>query len=245
MLTLKNINDFKNVTEGYNISINNHQLNLFQKYHAFLIEWNEKINLISRKQNEGENDVILERHFLDSIIFLTEIEHLSCEPRAESYESSFPVSQLPVPSSVLDIGSGGGFPAIPLAIMKPEWDFTLCESISKKANFLGELIKYLGLTNVTIKNNRVEEMSSVRACHGKPQQYDLITVRAVAKIDELIKYSLPLLKKGGSLLAFKGPAYEEELKNAKGLIESKKLKVEVFSKEVNGIEKKLVVITPP
>jgi len=217
MLILKNINDFKNVTESYNISISESQLNQFQKYHDFLIEWNKMINLISRQN--ATTETILERHFLDSIVFLPEIEGL--------------IKENP---TILDIGSGAGFPAIPLAIMKPNWNFTLSEATLKKANFLNELIKHLDLKNARVENKRAEEIKN---------KYDFTTARAVAKIDELIKYSLPILKKGGSLLALKGPAYEEELKSAKDLIKSKKLKVEIFSKEVNGFSKKLVVLTQP
>lgn len=211
---LKNFEDFKNVTGSYNISISKEQLNQFQKYHDFLLEWNKMINLISRQN--ATTETILERHFLDSIVFLPEIEGL--------------INQTP---TILDIGSGAGFPAIPLAIMKPEWNFTLSEATMKKANFLNELIKHLNLKNAKVENRRAEELKN---------KYDFVTARAVAKLDELIKYSLNLLKKGGSLLALKGPAYEEELKSAKDLIESKKIKVEVFSKEVNGFSKKLVVI---
>lgn len=230
MFTLKDISDFQAIAKDYGIQINDSQLLLFQKYHDFLLEWNEKINLISRQN--ANTETILERHFLDSIIFLPEISDLT---RSTINDPRF---------TVLDIGSGAGFPAVPLAIMKPEWSFTLCESITKKANFLSELIRFLELANVSVRNNRVEDVRALHATtqHATPQQYDLITARAVAKLDELIKYSLPLLKKGGSLLAFKGPSYEEELKNAKGFIDSKKLKVEVLSKEVNGFSKKLVIL---
>jgi 16S rRNA (guanine527-N7)-methyltransferase len=217
MLSLKNMNDFQNVSKDYGINISESQLNQFQKYHDFLLEWNKMINLISRQN--ATTETILERHFLDSIIFLPEIEGL--------------IYQTP---TVLDIGSGAGFPAIPLAIMKPEWDFTLSDATMKKANFLNELIKHLDLKNAKVENKRAEEIKN---------KYNFTTARAVAKIDELIKYSSPILKKGGSLLAFKGPAYEEELNSAKDLIESKKLKVKMFSKEVNEFSKKLVVITQP
>lgn len=219
MLSLKNMNDFQIAAKSYGIDISELQLNQFQKYHDFLLEWNKMINLISRQN--ATTETILERHFLDSIVFLPEI-------------SSLPFSGSPaLPLSVLDIGSGAGFPAIPLAIMKPEWNFILSEATMKKANFLNELIKHLDLKNAKVENRRAEELKN---------KYDFTTARAVAKLDELIKYSLPILKKGGSLLAYKGPAYEEELKSAKDLIESKKMKVEVFSKEVNGFSKKLVVL---
>ena len=213
---------FQVVTRSYNIEISKNQLDLFKKYYEVLLEWNKKINLISRKEKN-----ILERHFLDSIIFLPEIEGLA--------------SQAP---TVLDIGSGGGFPAIPIAIMKPSWHFVLCESIKKKAKFLTHIVKELNFEkNIKIVNQRVE------ALHATPlrsnEKFDLITVRAVAKLNELIKYALPLLKKNGYLLAYKAKDIDEEIKNTEKLIEKNKLKLEIFSKEINGIERRLIVLSHP
>lgn len=206
-----NFINFKDVTLSYNIEISNKQLDLFKRYYDFLLEWNKKINLISRRE---EN--ILEKHFLDSILFLPEIEDL--------------LNQAP---AVLDIGSGGGFPAIPLAIMKQEWQFTLCESIKKKVNFLNELIKHLELKNVSVINARVE------TCQKK---FNFVTARAVDKLNVLIKYSLPLLKEGGFLLAFKSKDIEEEIKETEKIIKKNNLKLKIYSKEINNIERKLVVL---
>ena len=196
---------------------------MFEKYYKILLEWNNKINLISRKE---EN--IIERHFLDSILFLPEFENLTH------------TSPIPTPIFLLDIGSGGGFPAIPLAIMKPEWTFTLCESIKKKVSFLTHLIEELNITNhVTVINNRVESLYST----NQRQKYDFITARAVTKMDELIKYSLPLLKKEGYLLAYKAKDIDDELKNAEDLINKNKLGLTIFEKDLNGVERKIVAIT--
>lgn len=211
---LKNFEDFKNVTGSYNISISKEQLNQFQKYHDFLLEWNKMINLISRQN--ATTETILERHFLDSIVFLPEIEGL--------------INQTP---TILDIGSGAGFPAIPLAIMKPEWNFTLSEATMKKANFLNELIKHLNLKNAKVENRRAEELKN---------KYDFITARAVAKLDELIKYSLHILKKGGSLLAYKAKDIDEEIKLAESLINKHHMKLKTHSKVINDVERKLVIL---
>ena len=217
---INNFEDFSCASKNLGIELNNNQLDLFKKYYKTLLEWNEKINLISRKE---EN--ILERHFLDSILFLPEMEGL--------------INQ--TPTNVLDIGSGGGFPGIPLAIMKPEWHFTLCESIKKKAGFLIHLVKELNLKNVKVINDRVEAIHELPLHKNK---YDLITVRAIAKLDVLIKYSLPLLKKDGHLLAYKAKDIDEEIKDADNMIKKNNLKLKIFSKEINGVERKLVVIQP-
>ena len=241
-ISIKDFNDFKSACNHFDIEINNNQLNLFKKYYETLLEWNKKINLISRKE---EN--ILERHFLDSILFLPEINNVIAR-RCEAPTKQSPddlrneiasVASLPRNDKidVLDIGSGGGFPAIPLAIMKPKWKFTLCESIKKKANFLEYLVKELNLTNVEIINARVE---TLRATSLHKNKFDFITARAVARLDVLIKYSLPLLKKGGYLLAYKAKDIDEEIKKCKGEVISPLLKI--FEKEVNGVVRKLIVL---
>ncbi|OGI10377.1 MAG: 16S rRNA (guanine(527)-N(7))-methyltransferase RsmG [Candidatus Melainabacteria bacterium RIFCSPLOWO2_12_FULL_35_11] len=220
LIELKDFNDFYNACNHYGIEINNNQLDMFKKYYKILLDWNKKINLISRK---GE-DSIIEKHFLDSIIFLPEIENL-------------------FPSSLLDIGSGGGFPAIPLAIMKSDWDFVLCESIKKKAIFLGHLVNELNLQNkITIINDRVEMLreTSLPLC----SKFDLIAARAVGKLDVLIKYAMPLLKKGGYLIAYKAKDIEDEIKDAEALISKNNLKLKIFSKKINEAERKLITIQP-
>lgn len=217
MLSLKNMNDFQVTAKSYGIDVSELQLNQFQKYHGFLLEWNKMINLISRQN--ATTETILERHFLDSIVFLPEIEGL--------------INQT---STILDIGSGAGFPAIPLAIMKPEWDFTLSEATFKKANYLNELIKHLDLKNAKVENRRAEELKN---------KYDFTTARAVAKLDELIKYSLPILKKGGALLAYKAKDIDEEIKLAESLINKNHMRLKIYSKFINEIERKLVRISLP
>ena len=195
------------------------------------MDWNKRINLISRK---GE-DSIIEKHFLDSVLFLPEMGNLCTGVLSAKGR---PASGGQYARTILDIGSGGGFPAIPLAIMKPEWKFTLCESIKKKVDFLIHLVKELNLENVQIVNDRV------RACRGMPQQgnkYDIVTARAVAKLDELIKYALPLLQKDGHLIAYKAKDIDDEIENAKKIIDKNNLKLEIFSKEVNGVKRKLVL----
>ena len=223
MIEINKINsfeDFSNTSKNLGIEINNNQLGLFKQYYKILLEWNEKINLISRKY-----DQVIEKHFLDSILFLPEIENLCrCWSR-------------PAPTAnVLDVGSGGGFPAIPLSIIKPEWEFTLCESTKKKAIFLMHLTKELGIEDkVKIINGRVEALP-----HDK--KFNFITARAITKLDELIKYSLSLLKKDGYLLAYKAKDIEDEIKDAENLIKKNNLKLKIFSKEINGVERKLVTI---
>ena len=146
-----------------------------------------------------------------------------------------------VSTKIFDIGSGGGFPGIPLAIMRPNWDFTLCESITKKANFLMHLVKELVLQEkVIVINKRVETLHATSLQFN--EQFDLVTARAIAKLDILIKYALPLLKKDGLLISYKAREVDDEIMSAKKIIEKNKLKLKIFSKEINNVERKLVVI---
>ena len=216
-----NFEDFYNLSKNLSIEINNDQLILFKKYHKVLLDWNKKINLISRKEKN-----IIEKHFLDSIVFLPEIENL--------------ILNIGFPISLLDIGSGGGFPAIPLAIMKPEWHFTLCESVKKKADFLICLIKELNIEkNIKIINSRVETLQVT----PPRQKFNLITARAIAKLDILLKYSLPLLKPKGFLLSYKAKDIKDEIKSSEKIIAKNNLELKIFSKEINEVERKLVVLS--
>jgi 16S rRNA (guanine527-N7)-methyltransferase len=224
--TIKDFSDFITLASYFGIEVNNNQLNKFKKYYEILLDWNTKINLISRaslKHTDGENDTVLEKHFLDSIIFLPEIEGLK--------------DQVP---RVFDIGSGGGFPGIPLAIMKPEWHFTLAESVTKKATFLRTLIKELELKNAEVINERVEKLNQESKFKEK---YDIVTARAITNLTELIKYALPLLKPKGFLAAYKSKDIDLELKEATKIINKNKLKLKIFSKELNGIQRKLITLS--
>lgn len=170
---------------GYNISEN--QLELFENYYRILTFYNEKFNLTAITE---KNEVYI-KHFVDSII------------GAKFIEGDF-----------LDVGSGGGFPAIPLKIFKPELKATLLEATGKKCEFLKELVKELGLTNVNVIFGRAEELA-----HDKNyrEKYDYVTARAVAALPSLSEYCLPFLKTGGKFVAYKGDA-ENELKDAENAI---------------------------
>lgn len=223
-------NDFTTACKHFDIEVNNNQLNLFKKYYEILISWNKKFNLISRK--DTSLSTILEKHFLDSLIFLPEILKL-----AQNIQQATQSSKLKAQFLVFDIGSGGGFPAIPIAIMEDSWSFTLCESIQKKATFLKQLIKELNLGNkVIVINDRAENLKKTK------QKYNLIISRAVSKLNKIIEYSLPLLSEDGIIAAYKSKSIEDEINSVQNLIKSNKLKLEIFTKEINQVERNLVVI---
>lgn len=136
------------------------------------------------------------------------------------------------PYKILDIGSGAGFPAVPLTIVNSDIKVTLCESIRKKADFLKSLTDELKL-DITVINNRVENIK---------QKYDLVTARAVTNIEQLINYSYQRLERGGHLVIYKAKDIDEELNNAEALIDRKNLTMEIVSKVINDVERKLVVL---
>jgi len=160
------------------------QIDNFFEYYTFLDETNKKINLTAIT---NLTDVIY-KHFLDSVI---------------------PAKHIPLCSSVADIGSGAGFPGIPLRIMREDLNMTLVESTKKKATFLSSAIDKLNLSKATVVPDRIEVLGKNDIYREK---FDIVLARALAPLNVLLEYALPLLKPGGKFIAYKGPNYIEELK---------------------------------
>lgn len=169
-----------------NDTIKEEKLNKFLLY---LKEWNEKFNLTSIKSDE-EIEI---KHFEDSLsgAFLFEKD-----------------------KSVVEIGSGGGFPSIPLMIVRPDLKFTLVESVGKKCEFLKYVIEKLSLNGVVL-NKRAEDIGRDSLYR---ESFDIVTARAVASLNVLSEYTLPLIKVGGKLIAYK--SVNDELLNAKNAIKT-------------------------
>ncbi len=163
-------------------------LNKFSLFEKLLIEWNEKFNLT----RIVKHDEVLSKHFLDSIISMKYVDFHN--------------------KKVADLGSGAGFPGIPLAILFPDSSFILIEANGKKCSFLNEAIKQLHLENITVKQSRIEEV-------GLKEQFDLALSRAVSELNILLELSIPLLKVDGSLIAYKVFDNEDEIKKAEKALE--------------------------
>lgn len=183
----------------YGLSLSDKQYERLDKYAELLVEWNEKINLTAITDPEG----ITVKHFFDSIY-------------------PFTLFELPQNSSIIDVGTGAGFPSCPLKIYRGDLKITLLDSLNKRINFLGQLSEHIGLGADCI-HGRAEEL-------GKNPQYrekfDCATARAVANLTELCEYCLPFVKVGGYFAALKGSGGEEELKDAKSAIKTLGGKVE-------------------
>ena len=177
----------KNLFEKFNINLNVEKVDKFEKYYALLLEYNQKFNITAITERE---EVIL-KHFIDSVLGVDKV----------------------VGNKLIDIGSGGGFPAIPLKIMRPDLKLTMVESTGKKCEFLKAVVDNLGLTDVTVLNGRAEDLAKDARYR---EQFDVCTARAVARLNTLCEYCIPFVKNDGYFVAYKGEAGEEiiEAKNA-------------------------------
>ena len=181
----------KNWCKSNSLEITEKQLSMFEAYAALLKEWNEKMNLTAITDDEG----IAVKHFIDSISVLKTVE-------------------LKPDSKLIDIGTGAGFPGIPIKIMRPDIDLTLLDSLNKRLVFLSEVCSKLEV-NAEIIHARAEEFGH------KPEfreKYDYSVSRAVANLPSLCEYCIPYIKVGGSFISMKGPEGDVEIEAAKNAV---------------------------
>ncbi len=187
------------------------QLNL---YGNLLVEWNEKINLTAIKEPEE----ILFKHFYDCILFFKNID-------------------VPQNATLIDVGTGAGFPGMVLKIVRPDLKVTLLDSLNKRLVFLNEVIEKLGLSDIKTVHSRAEDGGKNKNYREK---YDIATARAVASMPVLLEYCLPFVKINGMFVAMKGPNVLEELKGCNNC-----LKIlggeqpEIFTETLTGDEKRV------
>ncbi len=180
-------------TEAQSIGINLDEtaLDRFSKYYELLIDYNTRMNLTAITE---EHEVIV-KHFCDSLYPLVKFD-------------------VPKGAKVIDVGTGAGFPGIPLLIARPDLKLTLLDGLNKRLVFLQDVLDALGL-KAEIVHARAEEGATDKKYREK---FDVATSRAVARLNVLAEYCLPYLKKGGMFLALKGPAATEELKEAQNAL---------------------------
>ncbi|HFR4575723.1 TPA: 16S rRNA (guanine(527)-N(7))-methyltransferase RsmG [Streptococcus suis] len=175
------------------IQLTEQQKNQFHRYFELLVEWNVKINLTAITQEE---DVYL-KHFYDSIapILQGHIQNQALK--------------------LLDIGAGAGFPSLPMKIIYPELDVTIIDSLNKRINFLHLLAEELGLDKVHFYHGRAEDFAQDKQFRA---QFDIVTARAVARMQILSELTIPYLKLNGKLIALKASSAEDELAQAKNAL---------------------------
>jgi len=181
-----------NIKPLLDYGLSENQSEQFEKYFELLIEWNEKINLTAITE---ENEVIT-KHFIDSLM-------------------CFKSGVVADGASVIDVGTGAGFPGIPMKICSSSLNVTLLDSLSKRLNFLNEVIDKLELKNITTVHARAEDGGNDSALR---ERFDIAVSRAVANLATLSELCLPFVKVGGYFISMKGPGAQEEIKEAKGAI---------------------------
>lgn len=181
--------EFYELLKQQQIELTDRQKQQFEHYFELLVEWNEKINLTAITDKK---EVYL-KHFYDSVAPVLQ-GHITNEP-----------------IRLLDIGAGAGFPSLPMKIICPEIDVIIIDSLNKRINFLKLLADELGLTGVHFYHGRAEDFGQDKAFRG---QFDIVTARAVARMQVLSELTIPFLKVGGRLIALKAAAADQEIADA-------------------------------
>lgn len=209
-----NKNEFIKYLEKINIDINDEKLQLLQKYCDFLLDYNKTTNLTAIRDKNG----VYLKHFYDSLTINKYLININ---------------------SLLDIGTGAGFPGMVIAIMHPEIHVTLLDSNNKKIKFLEELIKVLGINNVSLIYGRCETFAK-----DNKEKFDIITSRAVAKLRILCELALPLIKIDGKFIAMKANITNEidEAKDTIEILNSKIIETDIFKLPIENSNRENVVI---
>lgn len=199
--------------QSMGLSFDEEKYNKFIKYKDLIKEWNQKINLTAITDDEE----IIKKHFIDSI------KVFNCDYVKNA-------------KSVIDIGTGGGFPGIPMRIVKEDSKMVLLDSLNKRINFLNEVINDLNLSNIKTIHGRAEDFAQTAEYR---QRFDLAVSRAVANLTVLLEFCLPYVKVGGYFVALKGPAIEEEIKAAEGALKALGGKIEkIIEVDIEGSDLK-------
>lgn len=210
--------EFKRQLTEYGFNVTQKQLDQFNLYYKLLVEWNEKMNLTAITEY-GE---VLMKHFLDSVSII----------KANDFSKI---------SSVIDIGTGAGFPGIPIKIMFPDIKITLLDSLQKRIGFLNTVISELGLENVETIHGRAEDFARNIVYREK---YDLCVSRAVANLSTLSELCLPFVCVNGFFISYKSDKSNEEIENAKNAFDLLGGKLsDIVNFNINDNGRSLVVIS--
>lgn len=208
-------NELKEKLKLINIKLEDKQIEEFYNYMNLLLEWNERINLTAITE---PIEVIL-KHFVDSATIIKYIEDNK---------------------KIVDVGTGAGFPGIPLNIINSKASYTLVDSLNKRINFLNEVINSLQLNNINTIHSRIEDFG-----RNNKERFDIATSRAVASLNILLEYLLPLVKIGGICICMKGSNVKEEIENASKALEILGGKIEKVEKIIlpdSDIERNIVIV---
>lgn len=187
-------NYLRNIFLSMDIHLSEKQISLFLTYYETLIEWNSFMNLTTIVDF---NDVVI-KHFVDSVSLIKVVPNL--------FESNY---------TMIDVGSGAGFPGIPLKILFPDLKITLLDSLNKRVNFLNHVISILSLENIIAIHGRAEDIARQK---NMRESFDFCVSRAVADLSVLSEYCIPFVKDNGYFISYKSEKVQEECKKAKFII---------------------------
>ena len=198
------------------IDIDNKKIKQLYDYMKNILKWNEVINLTAIKD---ENEFIM-KHFIDSLTILKYINENS---------------------KMIDIGTGAGFPGMPIKLVKPNLDITLVDSVNKKINVLKDITEKMSIQKINLIHSRIEDIANQKEYR---EQFDYVTSRALSNITTLSEYMLPFLKINGEAICMKGPNFEEELENSKKAIDLLGGKIDTIDKLNidNELERNIIII---
>lgn len=208
----------KSATADYKIQLTENQLEQLEKYFKLLVEWNEKINLTAITDEQG----VAVKHFADSL-------------------SLFNYVDIPENSTIIDVGTGAGFPGIVLKIARPDIRLTLLDSLQKRLNFLDTVLSELSLDAVLIHSRAEDGGQDI----DLRESFDFVVSRAVARLNVLAEYCIPYVRLSGNFIAMKGPDAENEIANGRKAVQTlggKIKKIHTFSLALDGGERTIIEI---
>lgn len=183
---------FKDI-QNLNINFDNQKIKLFNDFSSFFIDYNSKVNLISN----NDSKFLYEKHIYDSLAF-----NLFYEKYCKNGNIN-----------LLDIGTGGGFPSLPIALYYKNINVTAVDSINKKIDFIKTAADNFSIRNINPIVSRIEELNQ-----SYRESFDIVTTRALARLNIILEYAIPFLKKGGYFIAYKSKKAQEEIKEAQNAL---------------------------
>lgn len=208
---------FDNYLKDLNIKLNEEQIEKFYIYMNLLIDWNKKINLTAITKPE---EIVL-KHFVDCLTIANYVEENS---------------------KLIDVGTGAGFPGVPLKIYREDLKIVLADSLNKRLTFLNEVLNTLKLKNIETIHTRAEELGRNKKYR---EEFDIAVSRAVANLSTLSEYLIPFVKVGGKCICMKGADIDEELNNAKKAIEvlgGKIVKKDIFKLPKSNLRRSVIIV---
>lgn len=201
----------------FEIELSDVQADQFNRYYEMLIDWNSRMNLTAITEYED----VVTKHFIDSVSII-KVHDITNE-------------------SIIDIGTGAGFPGIPIKILFPDTNVTLLDSLQKRVGFLNEVIRELDLVNIEAVHGRAEDFGRDKKYR---EQFDICVSRAVANLSSLSEFCIPFVKKGGLFISYKSEKADDEIKESGNAIPKLGGKISNILKfEMNNNSRTLIVVT--